>query len=238
MPTPPWIIWTRQRTAGIALSNALLAVDGTRLADSEPFDGSVEVRRFSYVPKLGRRARGDALRQICREGWCLKHCYDRLSLSFNLELAEATNRAGYRHVHLVRRNELARLISLGVAENEVTWLAKSELTVAAFREIRSGQRKMKPLDVVSLVERSKLADFTWGQIGPHLSRCKTVWTEEVVSPSASQRHAALSELLIHLGMPPVALAVVEDKLKDSGQDTFSLWSFVPNIDALRRALVS
>lgn len=208
------------------------------LAESEPFDGTIETRQFSHVSLLGTRARRAALRHICDEGWCLKHAYDRLPLAFNLDLAEATNRAGYRHVHLTRRSELARLISLGIAENEVTWLAKSSLTMQAFDEIRSGKRKMKPLDVKSLVERSREADQMWHEIEPYLARCKNVWTEEIVSPSRSRRHTVLTELLKHLGIPREQLMTVDRALEGSGQNTFSLWRFVPNINELRRSLSS
>lgn len=234
--SPPWIIWCRQRTGSIALSEALRDVTPHKLAELEPFDDSVEKRQFGHIPHLGEESQRRELNKICKEGWCLKHCYDRLPLGFNLELAAATNQAGYRHVHLVRRNELARLISLGVAENEVTWLAKSELTTRAFDEIRSGRRKMKPLDVESLVERSNTAKFIWKQIEAHLARCKNIWTEDVVSPNRAQRESVLTELLVHLGLPRNSLAVVEKKLEGSGQNTFSLWRFVPNINELRRAL--
>ena len=238
MNNPPWIIWCRQRTGSVALSEALRGVTGRALAELEAFDGSVEKRQFSYVPNLGLRAQRRELQKICKDGWCIKHCYDRLPLAFNLELATATNAAGYRHVHLERRNELARLISLGIAENEVTWLAKSSLTLQAFDEITSGRRKMKPLDVASLIERSKTAEYTWRQIEAHLARCKNIWTEEIVSPNRSQRRAVFLELLIHLGLPRNSIAHVEKMMEGSGQNTFSLWRFVPNINELRRALES
>lgn len=234
--SPPWIIWCRQRTGSIALSEALRPVSDRPLAESEPFDGSVESRQFSHVTGLGAKARRVALKSICQEGWCLKHAYDRLSLAFNLELAEATNAAGYRHVHLTRRSELARLISLGIAENEVTWLAHSTLTTKAFDEIRSGKRKMQPLNVVSLIERSKEADHIWSETQPYLARCKNLWTEEITSPSRSRRHAVLTELLKHLGIPREQMMTVDRALDGSGQNTFSLWRFVPNINELRRAL--
>lgn len=231
---PPWIIWTRQRTGGIALFEALRPLAEHPLAESECFDGSVETRQFSHVP--GRHDRLALLDRICREGWCMKHCYDGISPDFNRELAAISNDAGYRHIHLTRRDELARLVSLGVAENEVTWLAGSDLTEAAFAEIKGGQRQMKPLDVESLVARSRSAERQASIILPLLTRYKQIWTEDITSSRTNHRRRVLATILKHLCIPADRLGELDARLEGRGQNTFAVWDHVPNLRELRRAM--
>lgn len=236
----PWIIWTLQRSGSIALFEALRKVTEPqyRLAESEPFDGSVETRQFSAIAALPPAEWPARLDAICQSKWCLKHVYDRLPLEFNLALAAATSKAGYQHIYLIRLNEFARLVSLGVAENEATWLHNSFLTHKALDEIRQGKRTMRPIDVPSLMARSRVAMQMWSQIGPHLTRLEVVRSEKLTSRNKVVRGKVLRELFAHLELPFNSIAKAEAHLETSGQGTFGVWNRVQNLDQLRTAIIA
>lgn len=224
----PWCIWTRQRCASIALMEALKPVTTFPVAESECFDGTIERRQFSHVRQPGQ------LLSLCSEHWSFKHCYDRLSLNFNIHLAQATNAAEYRHIHLLRKDEFARLVSLGVAENEITWVKGSDLTNTAFRAIQTGTRTMKPLNIPSLIRRGLAADRQWTEITRHLSNWLVLWTENITGPAAIRRQA-VHTLLAHLEISSTNAGSILRHLQYSGQDGYRLWPYIPNLSEFRTA---
>ena len=230
----PWIIWCRQRTASIAVSNALALSTGARLATSECFDGSIEQRQFSHIPSLPELRRDLALNTICADGWCFKHVYDRLPLGFNLALAAATSRAGYRHIHLVR-DEFARLVSLGVAENEKTWLPFSQ-TKDIFTRVKARTYKLRPLDVASLISRSRMAHNQWRFISSEIRCCLVVESEDLTATKRMRRREAIGVLLRHVGVSRVNIPKFENELRSRDQNTRAVWDALPNLNQLRKAL--
>jgi hypothetical protein len=118
----PFIIWTCQRTGGISLFSALSSVSEHPAAENEPFDNDgPRKRQFTDVGRmLPVPGRDKRLREIVDGGWLIKHCYELFPDEFNHALAEISTRAGYRHIHLVRRDEMGRLISKGIAERYST----------------------------------------------------------------------------------------------------------------------
>jgi hypothetical protein len=235
----PYIVWCRQRTGSISLFNALKAVSEHRSAESEPFDGSVEPRQFSIVPTLSEKYRDAELKSVCMRRWNIKHVYDRLSLDFNLALVKQADDAGYGHIHLFRKNELARLVSLGVAENEAVWFKCAETEQAA-DDFLSGKRHLKPLDVPSLVERSRTADLQWVEIIKCLRSCFYVPTEDLYGREVGHKRGVLvCNLIGYLEIYDYAKQrELELELeKKNGQDTDKLRHLVPNVDELRQALL-
>jgi hypothetical protein len=230
---PPWIIWCQQRTGSIALFNALVKVSDHPAAESEPFDGSIEKRQFSDVSNS--RMRDASLAKICAEGWLIKHVFDRLPLDFNLALARATTKAGYRHIHLKRRYELARLLSLGLAEQKALWV-KCETTEQSIQDILAGKRSLQPLPIDDLIRRSREAGAQWRRIEKSLPALYTVFTEDIFRPNIVVRRSHITRLLSILGIDFDRAGGVDEALRYSGQRSWRLAHLVPNIDELRRAV--
>src|SRR5271170_1192694 len=181
----PWIIWCRQRTASNATASSLALSTGVKYK-SECFNPALKQLPFVMIPSFPVGAREAALNMLCDMGMCFKHVYDLLPLEFNLALAEATNRANYRHIYLVR-NEFARLVSLGVAENETTWMPYKS-TRDTFDRVTRGEHQLRPLRVASLIQRSREAQSQWRHISDVLRSCLVIKSEEITARNAIQRH--------------------------------------------------
>jgi hypothetical protein len=92
-------------------------------AEHEPFNHEArDIRQFGHVYKEWVNTRNvDPLRKLCRSHFLIKHVYDKFDDAFNSSLALAAYNAGYRQIHLLRRDKVARLASKGIANAEGTW---------------------------------------------------------------------------------------------------------------------
>lgn len=230
----PWIIWCRQRTGSISLFAALCAASEHAPAESEPFDWvPTGERQFSDIGKRMVAADRDrSLRQICDQPWVIKHCYENLSEEFNHALAEISTRAGYRHIHLVRRNELARLVSKGVAEQYGTWF-DCHTTREVFSAHLGAGKEMAPLDIAALKRYHDGCKAKWAAVGP-LLRSLDVIAEDLFGHDPV---ATFSRAAQFLGMPRFSADTMGRNL-GKGQGTRGVWKLIPNIEDLRRAIAA
>ena len=227
----PFIIWCRQRTGSISLFYSLCSASEHTPAQCEPFDADVtKDRQFTNVGKRMRpRERDVALRSICDDRFLIKHCYENLSEEFNHALAEISTRAGYRHIHLVRHNELARLISKGIAEQHGTWVADG-WTRAKYQDWKRRGLKLPPLDIPAMKQYHELSESRWralaGLLRPH----------EVMSENFfSVPRLVLSRITDYLGMPTSNVQTMLNNIGAS-QSTPSIWKLLPNIQELKDAI--
>ena len=108
----PFLIWTMQRTGGTSLTELLMA-----MSEHEPFNwAKKQPRQFWPITEAWNTHHdADALRGaldgLFAERFLIKHCYELLSMSFNLHLMQAAVGTPYRHVVLRRRDEPSRLVS-------------------------------------------------------------------------------------------------------------------------------
>lgn len=224
MNSPPFIIWANQRTASSSLFSALRSLSNRPWAGDEPFDkGESGPRQFSDI-------RSEAeLRAICRDGWLIKHVFDRLPIEFNLTLARISSLAGYRHVRLIRADEAARLLSLGLADQGF-WRKNS------IQKCLAERRPIAPVRINSLLNRGRVASEQWRKINSLLSNCLYVRSESIMSPISSIRRPALRSLLAFLGLPTERLGEIEDTMFDGAHESSRIAHLVPNIGELRRML--
>ena len=225
----PWIIWTVPRTGGTNLSAALKSLSERPAAEDEPFQFGDNPRQFSGVYERWRRrpsAIGE-LSSICEVGWCIKHIPESFDDAFNIALAQETERAGYRHIHLTRRDEFARLISRDVAEQLNAWEARDAFPL--IHEILAGRHRLHPLDVPHLIVNKRLGEHRWRMIRPHLSNVVEITTEEIIIDPGF----IIQRLALVLGLDCESAAKT---LPAQGQDTKRIWHLIPNLDELRAAL--
>lgn len=230
----PFILWHEQRTGSNTLFNALCRLSEHKVSGGEPFDPERGVRKeppqFGDVCLMNDRARDRALWDICGHKWLVRHCYERLPLAFNIALANAAKHNGYRNVHLSRRDELARLVSKGIAEQHGTW-EPTGTTVRTYDEIKSGRKRLGRLDVSELMKWKHVADAQWrairGEVDVHEVR-----TEDLFSGPRDDRVRTFMRVTDHLHLQTEP----ERDLLKGNQHTPELLSLVPNVDELRRAL--
>jgi hypothetical protein len=236
---PPFIIWCRQRTGSISLYKGLTAaVRDHPAAQLEPFDYDAEGPRQFASAAFHADPGHAAARVICAEGWLLKHVYEpskrfgecdeQIPVGFHLALAQATSAHGYRHIHLYRRDRLARLVSKGLAEQLGTWFPGGWVD-DIFADIKSGRRKIEPLDAERLIRWDREADDLWRHIGPQVSALH-IAAEDVFGP---HRLDHLQEIADFLGIASVHSIASH---LGRGQDSQRVQDFVPNLDELRCAV--
>lgn len=225
----PFIIWCRQRTGSNSLMDALCAVSEYQPAPPEPFDtGISEDRYFSHISKMAPDDRDLAIRDICSQQLLIRHCYENLPEEFNRAFAAISKRSGYRHIHLQRNNELARLASKGIAEQHGTWIP-TKWTAAKYEAWRAAGRMLPPLNVEDLIRYHERCESGWRPLAS--MQYLTVTSEDLFSKPQS----TLVRIACYLDMPESSIPAMIANL-GKGQDTPSVWGLIPNIEELDNAL--
>ena len=215
----PCIIWATARTGSTTLSRALGAV-------SEPFkDHANWTVKFAGPVQIIR---------FCATRCSLKHLYGEGPEEVDLALAHASNRHGYRHIHLVRRNELARLVSYDIAVQKVAW--RPDTSAAKYSDLKSGKSTLRPLDIPNLLHMHRQAMDRWRKLGPEIGAFLTVRFEDITNANCCIRRTALHRIAAYLGIR--SIAGLDRRMFAGGQRTREVWEFVPNLSELRQALVA
>jgi hypothetical protein len=207
------IIWALPRVGSTALGRALDALN-------EPFQLK---DAFSGA---------DAIERVCAARKSIKHLYEECPDASNIALAQAANRHGYRHIHLIRCDEFARLVSRDIATQREAWTP--DLAEARFAELKLGKARLAPLDIPHLLKLHRLGIQRWQTIRLYLGTFLTVRFEDITSSDRQRRHLALRRIAAYLDMRSIER--LERTLEASGQETKTVWNLVPNIAQFRKAL--
>lgn len=230
----PWIIWADPRTGGTALSAALKAISPHPAVEDEPFQYGPHPKQLAHVYEAWCRD-GDPghVYDALKHRALIKHIPEAFDDGFNAHLARAAEFHGYRHVRILRCDTFAQLVSRGIAEQLNAWAAKDGRRLLAMRTA-----PLKPLDVGLLIANYRLGNVRWRNVLPEIGTLLTIRTEDFTSRNRERRHDCLRKLLRYLGEPPAALAIVDQALQDSGQESDAAWKLVPNLSELRLALAT
>ena len=212
----PCVIWALPRTGSTTLAHALGALN-------EPF----------HCTHSWRYSTAAQIEALCATRASIKHIYEECPDESNLALARAANRHGYRHIHLVRCNEFARLVSRDIAAQQVAWIP--ETATAKFTLMKHGRGRLAPLDIDNLLRLQRLSDERWESIRPQIAYL-TVRFEDLTSIDSRRRHQALRQLAAFLALPPGRLARMDRAFMRGGQRTGEISRFVPNLAQLAVAL--
>lgn len=226
----PFVLWCRQRTGSVSLFYAIALPHGGPIAENEPFDcREGRIRQFSVVSSAQPAERDTALRKIADHAWLIKHCYENASDEFNRALAVITTRAGYRHIHLDRRDKVAHLISKAVAERYDAWWANDQTAALYARWLAAGNQ-LVPLDVQGLKSWLRNAEAKWQRLRIPLAALEIASEDLFRTPGS-----ALLRIGAFLDLPPCARDRMSKELGRT-QNTRSVWPLIPNVDDLRKAL--
>ena len=245
----PFIIWTMQRTGGTSLTELLMELSEHKPADHEPFNWQHNPRQFAAISGGWARTRDLAalhrdLAAIFAARYLIKHCYEFHAPSFNRELMRAAAAAGYRYIHLLRRDELSRILSKFIAQANGTWF--KDYSGKVYAEIRAGRRRLAPLPVGQMVEQYRHARRMANDMRRLLQEIGSpIWDvdyEDLFAGEPQVRRENLRQLLLFLGFEEgtidAARRLIDEKLLDSGQDTASILRFIPNFHDITAAFAA
>jgi len=224
----PFIIWAATRTGSTALAEVLDA-------ENEPFQNGEHPNRLGWIyDRWQRGERTSAMYDVLRSGLCLKHLPEGFSDDFNTCLADMATFRDYRHIHLVRWNELARLVSLDLAIQTDAW--KREEAAYKLDAARRGEIAVRPLNIPALLENSDRVDRAWRTVRSYLGSYITIAFEDATCPEIWRRDLVLPGLQSFIGRPD--REAFHEAMRTSSQDSQKLRDLLPNIDNLRRALIA
>ena len=244
----PFIIWTMQRTGGTALTELLMEMSEHPGAEHEPFNWARKSpRQFWPITDAWNKTRdhvalSGALDAIFARNVLLKHCYELLAMPFNQHLMQAAAKTRYRHIHLLRRDEMARLTSKFIAESQGTWFRDYARSV--FAEVADGKRPLLPLPLDDMVAHFRHCRAAMQTVSGWLADLgddsRLVYYEDLYDGTRERRLGHLLGLLNFLGFDQADCDrhrfLMEAKIFHAGQQTRSVAGFVPNLEQARQSL--
>lgn len=123
LPKRPFIIWTLQRSGGTNVASHFFDRSYNRSLEHEPLNLD---RELGYIrDKWESRQNLEMLRQDLREELSkkvnIKHCVDVVPSPVTSALLDVSCELGYKHLFLIRRTALDRLLSLHFARSFNIW---------------------------------------------------------------------------------------------------------------------
>jgi hypothetical protein len=229
----PFVIWAATRTS----STSLASVTG---AENEPFHFGPPANRLNWAYEEWQKDRtseklDSGLSIALSDRPCFKHLPEWFDDEFNVALAIKSTEFGYRHIHLIRLNELDRLISTDVAGQLDSWWPKEARE--RFAELRKGERKFNPLDVPRLIENAKRVRQAWWAVERHLSPVLHIVFERLTGKDVDIRVSTLRKIAAFLDLPPDSLRDLDLSMQSGGQNTAQILDLLPNVGELRTRLM-
>lgn len=246
----PFVIWTMQRTGGTSLTELLMEMSEHRSAEHEPFNWArKKPRQFWPVTEAWNTTKNaDVLRAslegLFAQNYLFKHCYELLSMSFNMHLMQVAATTPYRHLLLLRRDEPARLVSKFIAESQGTWF--KDYSRKVFSKVADGERGLDALPVDRVVGHYRHSQDATRFIGDTLRDLGVapfeIYYEDLYTGSREARLGHLTALFEALGFTAEEVdrhrALIDEKIFKGGQNTRAVAPHVPNLGAVLEALQS
>jgi hypothetical protein len=240
----PFIIWTMRRTGGTSLAN-ILGVLSNKEVEHEPFNWD---RSFGDMTKtFQNNYKNFHLLEQSLEARCfstqinVKHCYEIVGQVFNDSLIELFSKSYYKHILLIRKNELLRLLSLYTAKYTEVWgkhgseeiyeKYKSGITQLPNYDIADMQNHANYCSQITTKVRKKLIDYG---VNLYEVSYEDLFTN---AKSLAQQKEILNNLCQHIGIDS---NLVEEKQKDysyllikNKQNDFDLYNRIPNLSEIK-----
>ncbi len=244
----PFVIWTVQRTGGTSLADLLMKMSEHQGAEHEPFNWEgYKSRQFGHVSRHWAETK-DAkvltatLREILAARHLIKHCYELHPFPFNARLMRTAAETDYRHILLLRRDDLSRLASKFIAEANGTWF--KDYAAEVYAGIATRQRTLAPLPVDEVVHQYKYYQKMTARLralfAEHAVEMREIWYEDIYVGSRETRLLNLDSLFEYLGFSTETIeahrADIEEKIFHGGQNTGNILRFVPNLTDVRKAI--
>ncbi|BDG72000.1 hypothetical protein Rmf_19290 [Roseomonas fluvialis] len=247
-PTPnaseaPFIIWTFRRTGGTSLRSIFFWLSPFEAWQDEGFNRDRELgaitREFEASQDLA--ALEASVGDVVARRKNLKHCIEVVPYQVTSSLLRQSVAAGYRHLVLLRLDEVERQLSLALARVTNAW-GPSE-AAAIYDEIRAGTRKLEPLNIVQIRRELDRDAAALGRLMrlmlQHRANYALTFFEDLYRGEFADRVAEVRRVATLLGLSRAANeadAAFRTALMQRSQGTRDIFGFVPNLDEAKAAI--
>jgi len=235
----PFIIWTMRRTGGTALTDLLMEMSEYETIDHEPFQMH---RKFGYIATAFSESRNNnedtdipsLLENAFREKPLIKHCYEIADPNFNETLVDFLKNSEYKHIFLIRRDEVSRVLSLFLAYMSDVWGKHG--SEGMYEMIRNGEKILPAFDLDAMRKEEEYSTRQTAHIREVLRKesieFQDVYFEDLYSGSKESREANLYALLDYLEFDEERIdqysEMIGHILFNRDQKSKSILEFVPN----------
>ena len=235
----PFIIWTMRRTGGTALTDLLMEMSEYETIDHEPFQ---EHRKFGYISSAFSESSENKtdtdiqslLKDAFKDKPLIKHCYEIADPQFNETLAHFLKHSDYKHLFLIRKDEVSRVLSLFLAYMSDVWGKHG--SEGMYEMIQNGEKILPPFDLDAMKKEEEYSTKQTAYIREVLRKesiaFQDVYFEDLYSGSKESREAELYALLDYLEFDEETITrhreMIGHILFNRDQKSKSILEFVPN----------
>jgi len=241
----PFIIWTFRRTGGTSLRSIFFWLSRFKAWQDEAFNRDRELGHITaaFEDSRDHAALDRDIAGVIGERKNLKHCIEVVPYEVTSALLRHAVAAGYRHVVLLRLNEVDRLLSLNLARMTRAW--GPEEARRAYAEIRDGTRVLEPLNLQQLRrdldrDAAALGRLMRAMFQQRVRYGMTLF-EELYEGPIDARLAEVRRVAALLGLSRAETesdGAFTGTLTGRSQGTRDIYSFVPNYDEARETIES
>ena len=156
----PFFIWTMRRTGGTSLTDLLMEMSEYKTMDHEPF---LWERELGYVTQEFRKQLDEEsqiniknlLEKVFIEKPLIKHCYEVFNIELSRHLIRFLKNKDYKHIFLLRKDEVSRIFSLLLAYQTDVWGKHGSEGI--YKRIHEGEKLLEPFDIDLLKKEEKIA---------------------------------------------------------------------------------
>lgn len=238
----PFIIWTFQRTGGTTLATALFEASEYSASQHECFNNG---REFDHIQKAinSNKPQGrDELEGLVNANILFKHCFEIHSVKFNTKLFEIiANKNSYKHIVLMRKDELSRACSLELAKQTNVW-GKQSVEKGGYKDIENGLKQLEPFNVKRMLSHSSYCkqylEWLIFNLKEQSLDYKLYNFEDFYSGSEEERVNNINDIFHFVGLKNFHIndkknEVLRKKFFNNSQNSSSIYSDVPNINAVK-----
>lgn len=158
----PWILVTVRRTGGTNLATFMNRLSSFRTIQHEPFNSGRKYGEITdqFISSRDIHSLNSAIVEVLDQKINIKHCFDTVPAEVTQALLSAAIKRNYRIVILTRKDEVARLLSLGAAKATGVWTKKA--ASEKYPSIVLGSGQVRSIDISYLL---RTANVTTRNIG-------------------------------------------------------------------------
>ncbi len=235
----PFFIWTMRRTGGTSLTDLLMQISEHKTIEHEPFNLD---RIFGYIMQEFRTQvqSGDTSKMsfILNRAFSvkplIKHCYEIIDADFNELLVENLKDKEYKHIFLLRKDEVSRILSLFLAYQTNIWGKHGSEQI--YDMIHSGKKVLEPFDMDHIRKEEETAISQTQMVKSLLEResvpYKAVYFEDFFTGKKQTRLDNLYALFGYLEFDKKTIQshkkMIDHILFGRSQKSHSILKYVPN----------
>jgi len=235
----PFFIWTMRRTGGTSLTDLLMKMSEHQVVEHEPFNLD---RVFGYITQAYKKQSVNedtsevsfSLDRLFMSKPLIKHCYEITDSNFNKILINSLKDTDYKHIFLLRRDEVSRMLSLFLAYQTNVWGKHG--SEERYNMIKSGEKVLKPFDMEHVREEEETAILKTKMIQKFLNEenifYKIVYFEDFFTGKKDIRLNNLNDLFYYLEFDKKIVKeyknLIEQTIFNKSQKSSSILEYVPN----------